>query len=73
MVGDPFNITYDLAVPDNVVTAMFYYDTNSTDLDGTAIAGACSSASEGSGATCSWDTTGMTPVLIMCTVQPMTG
>ena len=60
-VGDSFNVTYTLSDPDNVVTAAFYYDANATGLDGTAITGACASAAEGSGATCSWNTTGVTP------------
>lgn len=59
-VGDPYNITYDLADTDNVVTAAMYYD-DTTDFTGTAITGACATAAEGAGATCSWDTTGMTP------------
>ena len=59
-VGDLYNITYDLADPDNVVTAAMYYDTDATGLNGTAITGACATAAEGAGATCSWDTTGMT-------------
>jgi hypothetical protein len=60
-VGDSYNITYTLADTDDVVTAAFYYDTNNTGLDGTAITGACATAAEGTGATCSWDTTGVTP------------
>ncbi|MEK7657880.1 MAG: hypothetical protein AAB366_01655 [Patescibacteria group bacterium] len=59
--GDLYNITYDLADTDNVVTAAMYYDTDATGLNGTAITGACATAAEGTGATCSWDTTGMTP------------
>ena len=58
--GDAYNITYDLADVDNVVTAAFYYDTDATGLNGTAISGACATAAEGTGATCSWDTTGIT-------------
>ncbi|HAS84804.1 MAG TPA: hypothetical protein DCS23_01875, partial [Candidatus Yonathbacteria bacterium] len=60
-VGDLYNITYDLADSDNVVTAAMYYDTDAVGLNGTAITGACATAAEGAGATCSWDTTGMTP------------
>lgn len=62
-VGDPYNITYDLADPDpkHAVTAAMYYDTDAVGLNGTAITGACATAAEGTGATCSWDTTGMTP------------
>lgn len=61
IAGQSYNITYTLSDPDNVVTAAFYYDTNNTGLDGTAISGACASAPEGTNATCSWNTTGMTP------------
>ncbi|MDP3042859.1 MAG: hypothetical protein Q8N21_00425 [bacterium] len=60
-VGDLYNITYTLSDTDDVVTAAFYYDTNNTGLDGTTISGACATAAEGTNATCSWDTTGMTP------------
>ncbi len=56
-----YNVTYTLSDTDNVVTAAFYYDTNNTGLDGTAISGACATAAEGTGATCSWNTTGVTP------------
>lgn len=59
--GDPYNITYSLSDAEDIVTAAFYYDTNNSGLDGTAIAGACASAAEGAGVTCSWDTTGMAP------------
>src|SRR3989338_4960512 len=55
-----YNITYSLSDAEEVVTAAFYYDTNNTGLDGTAITG-CGSAPEGSGVTCSWNTTGVTP------------
>jgi hypothetical protein len=61
IVGDSYNIDYDLADSDDVVTAAFYYDTDNIGLDGTAIAGACATAAEGTGVTCSWDTTGVTP------------
>lgn len=60
-VGQAYNITYDLADTEDVVTAAFYYDINATGLDGTTITGACATAAEGTSATCSWDTTGMTP------------
>ncbi len=60
-VGDLYNITYDLADPEETVTVAMYYDTDATGLNGTAITGACAAAPEGTGATCSWDTTGMTP------------
>jgi uncharacterized protein YjiK len=59
--GTAYDITYTLADTDNVVTAAFYYDTDNTGLNGTAISGACATAAEGSGVTCSWDTTGVTP------------
>ena len=60
-VGDLYNITYTLADSDDTVTAAFYYDTNSTGLDGSAISGACATAAEGTDATCSWNTAGVTP------------
>ncbi|MCL4415127.1 MAG: hypothetical protein M1365_00275 [Actinobacteria bacterium] len=59
--GQSYNITYSLADTEEAVTSAFYYDTNNSGLDGTAISGACATAAEGSGATCSWDTTGVTP------------
>jgi hypothetical protein len=58
-VGDSYNVTYTLADSDDVVTAAFYYDSNNSGLDGTPISGACASAAEGTGVTCSWDTTGV--------------
>ena len=59
--GDPYLITYSLTDPENVAAVAFYYDTDNTDFDGAAIAGACSAAPEGTGVTCTWDTSGMTP------------
>lgn len=59
-VGDLYNITYTLSDPDSIVTSAFYWDTNNDGVGGTAITGACATAAEGSGATCSWNTTGMT-------------
>lgn len=59
-VGDPYNITYDLADADSAATVDFYYDTDAAGLNGTAITG-CAGQVEGTGATCAWDTTGMTP------------
>jgi hypothetical protein len=56
-----YNITYSLADASDVVTAKFFYDTNASGLDGTALSGACASAAEGAGVTCSWDTTGISP------------
>jgi hypothetical protein len=58
--GDNYSIQYDLADSDDVVTAAFYYDSDNSGLDGTAITGACATAAEGTDATCTWDTTGMT-------------
>ncbi|UCD36344.1 MAG: hypothetical protein JSU90_05805, partial [Nitrospiraceae bacterium] len=60
-VGDNYSIQYDLADTDDTVTVAFYYDTDSSGLDGTAITGACATAAEGTDATCTWDTTGMSP------------
>jgi len=42
-VGQSYNIQYDLADTDDVVTVAFYYDTDNSGLDGTAITGACAS------------------------------
>ncbi|MDP2704449.1 MAG: DUF1080 domain-containing protein [bacterium] len=61
IVGDLYNITYTLSDPEETVTAAFYYDTDATGLDGSAISGPCASALEGSGVTCVWDTTGINP------------
>lgn len=58
-VGSAYQVTYNLADSDNTVTAAFYYDTDNSGLDGTAIGGACATAAEGTGVTCSWDTTGV--------------
>jgi len=59
--GDAYAVTYSLADTDNVVTAAFSYDTDNSGLDGMAISDGCSTAAEGTGATCSWNTTGVTP------------
>lgn len=59
-VGDLYNITYDLADPEQAVTVAMYYDVDAAGLNGTAITGACATGAEGTGVTCSWDTTGMT-------------
>ena len=59
-VGDLYNITYSLSDAEQVVTADFYYDTNNSGLDGTLITG-CQNQVAGVGATCSWNTTGVTP------------
>lgn len=58
--GADFTVQYDLADTDDVVTTDFYYDTNNSGLDGTAIAG-CASEAEGTDQTCTWDTTGVAP------------
>jgi hypothetical protein len=58
--GDNFTVYYDLSDADDTVTANFYYDTNNTGLDGTAIAG-CQNQPEGTNMTCVWDTTGVSP------------
>jgi hypothetical protein len=59
-VGQNYSINYDLADTDDTVTVAFYYDDDDTGLNGTAISGACATAAEGTGVTCTWDTTGMT-------------
>ncbi len=60
VVGQSYDITYDLSDAEDVATVDFYYDSDSSGLDGTAITG-CQDQAEGTGAICSWDTTGMTP------------
>ncbi|RJR20796.1 MAG: hypothetical protein C4581_02950, partial [Nitrospiraceae bacterium] len=57
--GNTYNITYNLSDPDHLVTAAFFYDTDSSGYDGTPISGSCTTAAEGTGVTCAWDTTGM--------------
>ncbi|MCD4830950.1 MAG: discoidin domain-containing protein, partial [Anaerohalosphaeraceae bacterium] len=59
--GASYNIIYSLEDPDDEVTATFYYDTDNMGLDGIAIGGSCTSASEGTEVSCAWDTNGMTP------------
>jgi hypothetical protein len=59
--GSSYNITYTLNDSDDTTTVAFYYDTNNSGLDGTAISGACATAAEGTGVTCSWDTSSVTP------------
>ncbi|MEK7583971.1 MAG: hypothetical protein AAB490_01895 [Patescibacteria group bacterium] len=59
-VGDNYSVQYDLADTDDTVTMAFYYDTDSSGLNGTAISGACATAAEGTNVTCTWNTTGMT-------------
>lgn len=58
-IGNSYNVTYTLTDTDNVVTAAFYWDTNNDGIGGTAITGACATATEGTNTTCSWNTTGM--------------
>lgn len=60
VIGSTYQVTYNLVDSDSVVTAAFYYDTDNTGLNGTAITGACATAAEGTGATCAWNTTGVT-------------
>ncbi|MCP4278247.1 MAG: hypothetical protein GY779_18025, partial [Gammaproteobacteria bacterium] len=59
-VGDLYNIAYDLADPDDVVTVAFFYDTDNLGLDGTAIA-TLTAEPEDTGVSSAWDTTGVTP------------
>jgi hypothetical protein len=59
-LGNNFNIVYDLTDTDDTVTAAFYYDNNNSGLDGTAISGPCATAAEGTGVSCSWDTSAVT-------------
>ncbi len=61
IVGGLYSIVYTLDDMDDIVTAAFYYDTDSAGLDGTAIAGTCAAAPEGTGATCIWNTDGIIP------------
>jgi hypothetical protein len=56
--GASYNIDYDLTDADSVATVDFYYDTNASGADGTQITG-CQGQSEGAGALCSWNTTGL--------------
>ncbi len=58
--GYYYYIQYDLADSDNTVTADFYYDTNSSGLDGTAISD-CQDQTEGTDVTCLWNLVGVTP------------
>jgi hypothetical protein len=59
-VGDTYNITYTLSDAEETVTAKFFYDLDGSGLDGTAISG-CEAKGAGTGLTCSWNTTGVTP------------
>jgi len=58
--GASFNLTYDLSDAEDAATVSFYYDTDNLGADGTAIA-SCANRPEGTGATCAWDTTAVTP------------
>jgi hypothetical protein len=58
IAGQSYNITYDLSDSDSTATVDFYYDTDGSGTNGTAITG-CQNQAEGTGATCSWNTTGM--------------
>lgn len=67
-----FAITYTLADVDDAVVATFFWDTDNAGRDGTAIAGECAAAAEGSNVSCIWDTTGMdvaTPFYVYGTVS----
>ncbi|MDH4226414.1 MAG: hypothetical protein OEV59_01475 [Deltaproteobacteria bacterium] len=59
--GASYNITYTLTDLTDVVTVAFYYGTISGTYSGTAITGACATAAEGTGVTCSFNTTGVSP------------
>ncbi|MDF1498114.1 MAG: IPT/TIG domain-containing protein [Patescibacteria group bacterium] len=59
-VGNNYNINYDLSDNEDAATVDFYYDNDAVGNNGTLIA-SCVGQGEGVGATCSWDTTGMTP------------
>jgi hypothetical protein len=48
-----FDITYDLSDTEDVATVDFYYDSNNSGADGTAIT-ECQNQAEGTGATCTW-------------------
>jgi hypothetical protein len=51
-----YDITYSLSDTDNIVTSAFYYDTNNDGVGGTAITGACATAAEGTGVSCTFST-----------------
>ncbi|MBW6441226.1 hypothetical protein K0B03_04360, partial [Patescibacteria group bacterium] len=59
-VGNNYNINYDLSDTEDAATVDFYYDNDAVGNNGTLIA-SCVGQGKGVGATCSWDTTGMTP------------
>ncbi len=61
IVGGLYSIVYSLDDMDDIVNAAFYYDTDLAGLDGTAIAGTCAAAPEGTDAVCVWNTDGMAP------------
>ena len=58
--GDNFTVNYDLSDSDDVTTIAFFYDTNNSGANGTAIGG-CGSEPEATGGTCSWNTSGVAP------------
>ncbi len=57
--GDPFSIEYTLTDGDSVATVDFYWDTNNSGADGTAITDDCQGQPEGSPTTCTWNTAGL--------------
>jgi hypothetical protein len=59
--GTAYNIAYTLTDSDDTITVAFYYDSDAVGFNGTPISGACATAAEGTGVTCAWDTSGMTP------------
>ncbi|MFA6096807.1 MAG: IPT/TIG domain-containing protein [Candidatus Paceibacterota bacterium] len=60
-VGDPYNIMYDLSDAEDAATVNFYYDSDTNSGNGYTAIPTCQNQAEGSGAICSWDTTGITP------------
>ncbi|MBI5665336.1 MAG: alkaline phosphatase, partial [Nitrospirae bacterium] len=76
--GAPLNIVYNLNDPDEVVTARFYYDTDTEPLNPPGLTGIteCQSAPEGPGSICTWsNTASITPGMyyIYGKVQDRTG
>ena len=58
--GGSFTVNYDLSDSDDVTTVAFFYDTNNSGADGTAIA-SCAAEPEATGGTCVWNTSGVAP------------
>ena len=58
--GNNFTVNYDLSDSDDVSTVAFFYDTNNSGADGTAIGG-CGAEPEATGGTCTWNTSGVAP------------